>query len=1002
MKKIWSVILGIIIIFLLLLSVLVGVFNFKKISDFQNRDNNLSLIIPKDGLIDCCCDKNETEIDFSGEAEEICPLDSLPTKEELEMAEISWKYIENNFIKHTGLMNAAHQYPSSSVWDWANGIYAIYTAKKFKLITQEKFEEMMNRFLTTMQKMDIFNNELPNKTYNTISAKMTDYGNKEVKDGIGWSAADLARLLSALNVIEQCEPRLAPQVEKLTLRYRYCRVLSVDGDIFGGHYDNGKLKIVHETLTGYEEYVARSYELWEHNATEARRYKFLKEVKIYGVTIPTDTRTFYSNFVGSESYWYTAFDYGLDDNESGQYIKNIYQVQEERYKHTNQLTAISEDHLDRPPYFLYNTIYTNGEAWKIINHDAQDYNDFKSVSTKTAIGMNYIFDTNYSNRVFDFVKNNYDPKGGYYAGIYETLEGQNKALTLNTNSIILESILFDKMGSLQKLRKIKNRGVYDYYRNNVNNFKCLPSEKKKTILEPYSDVMGKIDKYKIDLNEAKIAWKYFEKNYNPNTGIVNSSANYPIIKVDSIGKTIIATISAKGLGIIDNKDFDTRIAKILNTLKTLPLYKDELPNRYYDAKSATMTTQGGEKIVAGRGWELYSTAHLVTALYHLKEKYPKYKNDVFQIMARFNFSRAVTKNQMFDSFFDGNQTEGLEPIWDFAKEYYVHSSLKLFSIPSYSHFVDERNLDYKPIYNYEVPMGLKDGVSEAETYLWSMMEHPYYLKYKHYSSNIFMAQKSRYLITGKIATSSHEHLNQDPYWIRNTIYHNKRDWSDFDNANNSRRKFKILSTKASFIYDALYGYDDNYTTVLKSEVQSLNHKDYGWFGGYYLEQKKVNNSFNILTNSAVLESLYYKKIGNFYYSGREKLRDKIAIHHIKIKNGYWIEGKEIELFQRAYEKIRDIQHLKDVRVERKNDNFVIRFGAFGDKKSAEKYMKTFDINSSNFSIEFGDIDSDNFLIANKYYKYDYRTPHENLIISNRDDDFLEFLKTYTPPKKKSF
>ena len=74
------------------------------------------------------------------------------------------------------------------------------------------------------------------------------------------------------------------------------------------------------------------------------------------------------------------------------------------------------------------------------------------------------------------------------------------------------------------------------------------------------------------VNEAKIAWKYFEKNYNPNTGIVNGSANYPIIKVDSIGKTIMATISAKGLGIIDNKDFDTRTAKILNTLKTPKTY----------------------------------------------------------------------------------------------------------------------------------------------------------------------------------------------------------------------------------------------------------------------------------------------------------------------------------------------------------------------------------------------------------------------------------------------
>ena len=985
MKNIWSIFIAILLILLIIL----GFLGFNKLYSSKISKDNISLTQAKSTVITVCCDKNKTkEIEeFTIKENDICPLESPPTDEELKMAKIAWKYFENNFQNKTGLMNAAHKYPSASVWDWANGVYAIFSAKKFQIITQEKYEEMMNKFLTTMQSMDIFNNELPNKTYNTKLAKMTNYRNKPVSDGIGWSVADLARLLASLNVIEQCEPTLAPQIEKLLLRYRYCRTLSVDGDLYGGSYRDGVLKIGHESLTGYEEYLARSFELWDYDAGEARRYKFLKEELVYGIKIPTDSRTFYSNFVGSESYWYTGFDYGIDDNESGKYIKNIYQVQEERYNHTAQLTAITEDHVDRPPYFLYNTIFTNGEPFKIINHDAQDYNDFKSVSTKAAIGMKHLFDTPYANKVYNYVKNNYDEKKGYYAGIYETMEGQNKALTLNTNSIILESLLFNKMGSLQKLKKIKNRGTYDYYRNKINNFKCLPTKENFIILEPYNPNIKEQNssQEEQDLKDAKIAWKYFENNYNQETGIVNGSNNYKTIKVDAIGKTIMATISARELNIINKDIFSQRINKIIATIKKLKLYKDQLPNRYYDASTG--------EVKKSQGWDLYSIAHMITGLYYLQKDYPEYKTDIFSIIAKYDFSKALKKEGIKNYLSNDKGKEWSDYILDPAKEYYIHNALKLFNIDSYSHFVQERNLDYRAVYSYEVPLGFSHGVTNAESYLWSMIEHPYYLKYKHYSSNIYLVLKERYSKTNKISTSSEEHLDKDPYWVQNTIYHNKRHWSDFNKADENLPKFKLISTKASFIYDALYGYIDNYTKVLKDSTKELYKNDYGWFGGYYSDLNKINKSLNILTNSAVLESIYYKKVGNLYYNKKDKLADKIAIHNINLKNKFSIESKKIELFYYSTELLKKFDKSDNViRVERKDDDFVVRIGVFDTKQKATEYLLKHKKEMEDFKIVNLDIDSSNFLISNRYYSYDYRYPYENIIIDEINMEFKDFLE----------
>ncbi|MEA1880258.1 MAG: DUF3131 domain-containing protein [Campylobacterota bacterium] len=929
-----------------------------------------------------------------------CQLRSTLTVEELKMAKIAWKYIENNFNEKTGLTAAAHKFPSAATWDWANAIFAIYAARKFNFIDQERYEKMMNKFLKTMQKMELFNNELPNKTYNVNSTKMTDYVNKVKKEGTGWSAADLARLLAALNLVEQCEENLAPQVEKLTLRYRYCRTLSVEGDLYGGTYHNGKLDIRHEALTGYEEYLARGYELWEHNASEARRYKFVKEVDLYGIKIPTDTRPFFSNFVESEPFWYLGFEYGLEDPESSRYIKNIYKVQEERYKRTGQLTAVTEDNIDTSPYFLFNTIYTHGEAWKTINQKGEDYDDFKAVSTKAGIGMRYLFDTPYANKVFNYLKNNNDEKKGFYAGIYEKRPGQNKAMTLNTNAIILESILSAKMGPLQKLNPNVKRSVYDNYRDNVNNFRCLPSEKKKLVLEPYHPSIKDINRSQ-DINKAKIAWQYFEKNYNASTGLVNSLHTYTTIKPEHIGKTIMATISAHELEIIDSQKFHQRMDKLLNTIQNMKLYNNELPNLYYNAKDANRVTKSGHTTNTGNGWDLYSIAHMLTGLYYLERDYPIYNKRIYGFVSKWNFKRAIMEKKMQNRYFDGKAKGGFTSISDPAKEYYIYNALNLFNIKSYSHLYDDRNLDYKAIYNYEVPMGYKHKIANAESYLWSMLEHPHFLKYKHYSSNLYLALKDKYINTNKIATSSEEALDRKPYWIQNTLYNNGRLWSDLKKDKKTILRKNIISTKASFIYNALYGYTDDYTKVLNKVLQKSYIEDKGWFGGLYAHSKEINRSLNLMTNAAVLESLYYRKIGNFYYAKDKNLYDKIALHHYKKEDIYYLKSKEIAL---RYDAGKAMENFSDqsqpLRIMlTKSKNFVLHVGMFDSENSAQQYMSEHNISTDAFTITLGDIDSDKFLLSNKYYEYNYHIPYKNKNIDYENVGYAMHSKEKKSEKK---
>ena len=68
------------------------------------------------------------------------------------------------------------------------------------------------------------------------------------------------------------------------------------------------------------------------------------------------------------------------------------------------------------------------------------------LSSKTAIAWHVLYNSEYTNKLFNFVVENLESKTGWYNGYYETLKEPNKALTANNNGIILESLLYKQVG----------------------------------------------------------------------------------------------------------------------------------------------------------------------------------------------------------------------------------------------------------------------------------------------------------------------------------------------------------------------------------------------------------------------------------------------------------------------------------------------------------------------------------------------------------------------------
>ena len=372
-----------------------------------------------------------------------------------EAARIAWKYFVNNYQEQTGLVNSADRYPASTMWDTGSYLMALICAQRLQLISNREFDTRLSRALESLSKLRLFDGELPNKSYNTMTLEMVDYNNLVTTRGIGWSAIDIGRLLVPFNVINWSYPGHTAEVRKVIEHWKIDHLIQ-GGQLQGSAVDQaGKTLYMQEGRLGYEQYSAKSFALLGLDVGTAQRYPaFLHYVKIYGIEVPTDSRSpekyHAHNYVVSEPYVLDGLEFGWD-TFSHEFAYRVYRAQEERFRRTHILTAVSEDNIDQPPYFVYNTVFTNGKAWHAITDKGEEASRFKSLSTKAVFGWHALYAVPYTDQLRAAIAGTYDSDRGWYAGIYEQTGKQNRVLTANTNAIVLESLCYRRYGRLLKM-----------------------------------------------------------------------------------------------------------------------------------------------------------------------------------------------------------------------------------------------------------------------------------------------------------------------------------------------------------------------------------------------------------------------------------------------------------------------------------------------------------------------------------------------------------------------
>jgi hypothetical protein len=385
---------------------------------------------------------------------EIAPKRSLDAAD-LAAAERAWRYFELNTQPLTGLADAVAGTNSGTIWDQGSYLLGLVAAQRLNLVTDAEFEDRVIRFLDAFANMPLFDGRLPNKSYRTDTLEMGDYDNTLTPDGIGWSALDVARMLMAFRTLERHHPAFGPRIRSVLARWDL-DAMTQQGELIGATHEGGATQLLQEGRIGYEQYGARAAALWGLDVSSAlSAERIVTWTSVQGTDIPSDIRT-PQNFgaidpVVSEPYVLQALELGLD-SEGQLLAERVFRAQERRHRETGQLTAVSEDHVNQEPHFVYSSVYSNGQDWAVVSESGDFFPELRTISTKAAFAWDVIYDTEYTQLLRARVEKVAPTGQGWPAGIFEATGEVNDIYTLNTNAIILEALHFAAHGPLWSIR----------------------------------------------------------------------------------------------------------------------------------------------------------------------------------------------------------------------------------------------------------------------------------------------------------------------------------------------------------------------------------------------------------------------------------------------------------------------------------------------------------------------------------------------------------------------
>ncbi|WP_299031627.1 DUF3131 domain-containing protein [uncultured Sulfitobacter sp.] len=369
---------------------------------------------------------------------------------------------------------------------------------------------------------------------------------------------------------------------------------------------------------------------------------------------------------------------------------------------------------------------------------------------------------------------------------------------------------------------------------------------------------------KEDLDHARIAWRYFENNTHPETGLVNSADKYPSTTMWETGSYFVAVISADLLGVITTDEAEARIALALRTLSEIRLFDDILPNKAYNVQTGELVDYGNRPVERGLGWSALDIARMVGAMGQVQNSYPGLAPQIAAVLDKWDLSQMVENGQLIGGNIADEKLRR-DQEGRVGYEQYAAKAMMLFGFDMFNAYRAEDHLMVKDVLGQPIPVdsrlhrNITPAFTVSEPYIFDGLEFGFDARSHRFATAIYKAQEARFRETGVLTAVSESHLDEAPYFVYSSVWGGGAPWAVMTFKGERLDSKRTVTTKVAFAMDALFGTD--YTRELVAAIAPLGDGDRGWPEGIYEIDGSTNGSVTTNTNATVLAALAFRAHG---------------------------------------------------------------------------------------------------------------------------------------------
>lgn len=355
---------------------------------------------------------------------------------------------------------------------------------------------------------------------------------------------------------------------------------------------------------------------------------------------------------------------------------------------------------------------------------------------------------------------------------------------------------------------------------------------------------------------AAAAWQYLDRHYQPSTGFVNATPDWPNTTLWDLGGQLLAMQAAKEIGLINDSTYRARTRTTLTTLERVPLFEGAAFNRIYSTKD------GSPDAGSGAGWSATDLGRLLLALKILAVREPEFAQQAERVARRNDFSRIVKGGYLHGRVkgSDGTVSEFQEG--RIGYEQYVAAGFSQWGADVRNALDFQRNAEPVDVHGVRV-LADRRGLDRllSEPFILHGIELGLAGPLRELATGVLQAQEARYRATGQVTIATEDAIAVKPHhFYYYCVYCNGKPFViGISSPRQVLEEPRWVSVKGAYGWHAIM--PNEYTKVATEYVAPALDSKQGWATGVFERSRASTKTWDVNTAVVLLEIAHYQLRG---------------------------------------------------------------------------------------------------------------------------------------------